>query len=261
MVLISRKTIREYGKGLAVIVLMLIVWECAAVVIHNNYILPSLGEIADVLLHPAEPVLGGASLIANTWVSLKEVLTGFLCAAVLAIPLGLLIGWSGEIQAYLNPAVQVLRPVPPIAWMPFAIAWFGIGINSILFIIVMGAFFPILINTIDGVQGIRIRWVEVAEMFHATTFEKLRTVVLPGALPRIWTGLRVSFAIAWMCVVAAEMLPGTTAGLGFLIMYAYNLGQLNVIGAGIVIIGIIGLGADMLFRAGQTRFFSWEGKE
>jgi len=261
MVLISKQTIREYGKGLAVIVLLLVAWECAAVIIDNNYILPSLEDIADVLLHPAESVLGGESLIANALVSLKEVLTGFFLAAVLAIPLGLLIGWSSEIQAYLNPAIQVLRPIPPIAWMPFAIAWFGIGINSILFIIAMGAFFPILINTVDGVLGIRIRWIEVAEMFHATTFEKLRTVIFPGALPRIWTGLRVSFAIAWMCVVAAEMLPGTTAGLGFLIMYAYNLGQLAVIGAGMVVIGIIGLGADMLFRAGKTKFFSWEGKE
>jgi len=261
MVLISKQAIREYGKGLAVIVLFLVIWEVAAVIIDNNYILPSLEAIADVLLHPFEPVLGGASLMANTLVSLKEVLTGFFCAAALAIPLGLLIGWSSEVQAYLNPVIQILRPIPPIAWLPFAIAWFGIGINSILFIIVMGAFFPILINTVDGVQGIRIRWIEVAVMFHATTFEKLRTVIFPGALPRIWTGLRVSFGIAWMCVVAAEMLPGTTAGLGFLIMYAYNLGQLNVIGAGMVIIGIIGLGADMIFRAGQTKFFGWEGKE
>ena len=261
MVLISKQKRREYLKGLAVIVLLLVVWECAAIIIDNNYILPSLEDIAAVLLHPFESVLGGESLIANTMVSLKEVLTGFFIAAALAIPLGLLIGWSSEIQAYLNPAIQVLRPIPPIAWMPFAIAWFGIGINSILFIIAMGAFFPILINTVDGVLGIRIRWIEVAEMFHATTSEKLRTVIFPGALPRIWTGLRVSFAIAWMCVVAAEMLPGTTAGLGFLIMYAYNLGQLAVIGAGMVIIGIIGLGADMLFQAGKAKFFSWEGKE
>jgi len=261
MVLVSRQTIRDYGKGFAVIVLLLVIWEIAAQVIDNNYILPSLWAIADVLLHPAQPVLGGESLIANTLVSLKEVLTGFLCAAALAIPIGLIIGWSSEAQAYLNPAIQILRPIPPIAWMPFAIAWFGIGINSILFIIALGAFFPILINTVDGVLGIRVRWIEVADMFHATTFEKMRTVIFPGSLPRIWTGLRVSFAIAWMCVVAAEMLPGTTAGLGFLIMYAYNLGQLDVIGAGMVVIGIIGLGADFLFRAGQARFFGWEGKE
>jgi len=261
MVLISKQNIRDYGKGLAVIILLLLVWEVAALVIQNSYILPTLGEIFAVLLHPLAPVLGGESLIENTLVSLREVLTGFFCAAALAIPLGIMIGWSTEARAYLNPVIQILRPVPPIAWMPFAIAWFGIGINSVLFIIIMGAFFPILINTVDGVQGVRQQWIEVAKMFHATEFEQVRTVVVPGALPVIWTGLRVAFGVAWMCVVAAEMLPGTTAGLGFLIMYAYNLGQLQVIGAGMIIIGLIGLGADFLFRAGKSRFFSWQGKE
>lgn len=252
---------REYAKGLALIVLLLLIWEGAALVIQNNYILPKLGEIATVLFNPGVPVLGGESLIANSWQSIREVLTGFFIAAALAIPLGLLIGWSKEVSSYLNPTVQILRPVPPIAWMPFAIAWFGIGMHSIIFIIFMGAFFPILINTIDGVNGVRKQWIEVAEMLRATPFEQIRTVVVPGALPVIWTGLRVSFGVAWMCVVAAEMLPGTSAGLGFLIMYAYNLGQLQVIGAGMIIIGIIGLGADALFRAGQMKFFSWQGRE
>ena len=261
MVLISRQTLIEYGKGFLVIVLLLVAWEGLALLIQNNYILPNLGAIFSVLLHPAEPILGGQSLIANTLVSLREVLTGFLVAAALAIPFGLLIGWSREIQVYFNPVIQILRPVPPIAWMPFAIAWFGIGFNSILFIIAIGAFFPILINTIDGVQGVRKRWIEVSEMFHATIFEQLKTVVFPGALPMIWTGLRVSFGVAWMCVVAAEMLPGTSAGVGFLIMYAYNLGQIQVIGAGMVIIGIIGLGADIIFRAGQARLFGWQGRD
>ena len=261
MELISRHKVRNYAKGLFVILLLLVAWEIAAILINNSYILPRLGEIAAVLATPLQPVLGGESLVANTLVSLREVLTGFACAAAIAIPLGLLIGGSGEVRAYLNPAIQILRPIPPIAWMPFAIAWFGIGFDSILFIIVFGAFFPILINTIDGVEGVRRRWIEVAEMFHATPLEKVTTVVFPGASPMIWTGLRVSFGIAWMCVVAAEMLPGTTAGLGYLIMYAYNLGQLQVIGAGMVIIGIIGLGADFLFRAGQVRFFSWQGRD
>jgi len=244
-----------------VIVLILVAWQGAAMVIQNNYILPEIGEIGGVLLSPVVPILGGQSLLANMLVSLREVLTGFFCAAALAIPLGLLIGWSAEVRAYLNPVIQILRPVPPIAWMPFAIAWFGIGFKSILFIIALGAFFPILINTVDGVERVQKRWIEVAEIFHATFFEKFRTVVIPGALPTIWTGLRVSFGVAWMCVVAAEMLPGTTAGLGFLIMYAYNLGQLQVIGAGMIVIGIIGIGADALFRAGQARLFGWQGRD
>jgi NitT/TauT family transport system permease protein len=260
MVLKHRKAISQAAKGLVVIVLFLVIWEIAAIIIDNNYILPRLGAILQVLFHPAASVLGGASLVENAIVSLREVLTGFLCAAAVAIPLGLLIGNSKEVDSYLNSFIQVLRPVPPIAWMPFAIAWFGIGFQSIIFIIFMGAFFPILINTVEGVHGVRTQWIDVALMFRATLFEKVRTVVFPGAMPVIWTGLRVAFAIAWMCVVAAEMLPGTSAGLGFMIMYAYNLGQLQVIGAGMVVIGLIGLGADAVFRAGQARFFHWQGR-
>jgi NitT/TauT family transport system permease protein len=260
MVRNNKQTVSDMAKGLAVIVLFLIIWEIAAIIINNNYILPRLGDILLVLVHPLAPVLGGASLAQNAAVSLREVLTGFFCAVAIAVPLGLLIGTSKEVDSYLNAFIQMIRPVPPIAWMPFAIAWFGLGFTSIVFIIFMGAFFPVLINTIDGVHGVRTQWTDVARMFRATSFERVRTVVVPGAMPVIWTGLRVAFAVAWMCVVAAEMLPGTSAGLGFMIMYAYNLGQLQVIGAGMVIIGIIGLGADLLFRAGQARFFHWQGR-
>ena len=261
MVLKQRETISRVAKGLVAIVIFLVIWEIAALAINNNYILPRLGAIVQVLVHPAAPVLGGSSLVANAIVSIREVLTGFFCAAAVAIPLGLLIGNSKEVDSWLNSFIQVLRPVPPIAWMPFAIAWFGLGFSSIIFIISMGAFFPILINTIDGVHGVRNHWIDVARMFRATLPERVRTVVFPGAMPVIWTGLRVAFAIAWMCVVAAEMLPGTSAGLGFMIMYAYNLGQLQVIGAGMVVIGLIGLGADTVFRAGQARLFHWQGRE
>jgi NitT/TauT family transport system permease protein len=260
MVRNNKQTISKMAKGLAFIVLFLIIWEVAAIIINNNYILPRLGDIILVLVHPLASILGGASLAQNAAVSLREVITGFFCAVAAAVPLGLLIGTSKEVDSYLNSFIQMIRPVPPIAWMPFAIAWFGLGFESIIFIIFMGAFFPILINTIDGVHGVRTQWTDVARMFRATPFEKVLTVIVPGAMPVIWTGLRVAFAVAWMCVVAAEMLPGTSAGLGFMIMYAYNLGQLQVIGAGMVVIGLIGLGADALFRAGQTRFFHWQGR-
>lgn len=253
--------LRNAGKGLLVIVIFLLAWEVAAIAIDNNYILPRLGTIFEVLIHPFVPVLGGLSLIGNALVSIREVLTGFFIAVLLAVPIGLFIGNSKSLNAYFNPIVQILRPVPPIAWMPFAIAWFGIGFHSIVFIIFMGAFFPLLVTTIDGVHGVRRQWIDVADMFRATRFEKVATVITPGAMPVIWTGLRVAFGVAWMCVVAAEMLPGASAGLGFLIMYAYNLGQLQVIGAGMVVIGIIGLGADFLFRAGQSRLFSWQGRD
>jgi NitT/TauT family transport system permease protein len=261
MVHTHKQRIREYGKGLSIIFLLILAWGALALVIQNNFILPPLRDMLVVLLHPAEPVLGGASLMENTLVSLREVLTGFLAAAAIGIPLGLFIGSSANARSYLNPVIQILRPVPPIAWMPFAIAWFAIGFQSVIFIIFMGAFFPILISTTDAVQGVRRQWVDVAVMFKATDLERMTTVIVPGALPVTWSGLRVAFGVAWMCVVAAEMLPGTSAGLGFLIMYAYNLGQLQVIGAGMIIIGLIGLSADALFQVVQFKFFAWRGRD
>ena len=248
-------------KGIAIPVLIVVIWQVLSVSINNSFILPGWNEIIPILIHPMDPLYGGASLYENSIVSLQRVFTGFLLAVVLAIPLGLVCGWSKSAEDYVNPIIQILRPVPPIAWMPLAIAWFKIGFGSLTFIILIGSFFPILISTIEGVRAIRIRWLEVAETLGATTGEKFKTVVIPGALPSIWTGLRLAFGVAWMCLVAAEMLPGTSAGLGYLIMYAYNLGQIQVIIAGMIVIGVIGIVSDYLFRLGQARLFSWQGKE
>jgi len=142
-----------------------------------------------------------------------------------------------------------------------ALAWFKIGLTSIVFIIFIGAFFPILLNTIDGVKAVKKTWVEVAMTLGAGERQILLKVLLPGAAPTIWTGLRVGFGIAWMCVVAAEWLPGISQGLGYLILYAYNFGQTNLIIAGMVVIGIIGLAIDLVFKSVERKWFSWRDLE
>lgn len=248
-------------KGLAIPVLIILIWQVLSMYIQNSFILPGWEIIIPVLIHPAEPLFGGASLFENSIISLQRVLYGFLLAVAIAVPLGLVCGWSRSAEDYVNPIIQILRPVPPIAWMPLAIAWFKIGFGSLIFIIFIGSFFPVFISTIEGVRSIRIRWLEVAQTLGATTLEKFKTVVIPGALPSIWTGLRLAFGVAWMCLVAAEMLPGTSAGLGYLIMFAYNLGQIQVIVAGMIVIGVIGIVSDYIFRIGQTKLFGWQGKE
>jgi NitT/TauT family transport system permease protein len=247
--------------GVAIPVVAIIIWEICAVVINNSFILPRLGEILPVLAHPFNDLMGCGSLAENAVISLKRVLTGFFLAVAVAVPVGVLMGRYQPAWALFNPFFQLLRPVPPLAWMPLAIAWFQIGGGSMIFIIFLGAFFPLLLATIDGVRGVRNTWCEVAESLGATKVETFATVVLPGALPVIWNGCRISFGIAWMCVVAAEMMPGVTAGLGFLIMYAYNMGQIQIIVAGMVVIGIIGLGVDFVFRAVDTRYLSWRALE
>ncbi|NLW76472.1 MAG: ABC transporter permease [Methanomicrobiales archaeon] len=255
------KRFHGFLKGLAIPVGIILIWQVLSIYIQNSFILPGWETIIPVLIHPFEPLFGGASLYQNSFISLQRVLNGFFLAVLIGVFLGLFCGWSKSAEDYVNPIIQILRPVPPIAWMPLAIAWFKIGFGSLIFIIFIGSFFPVFISTIEGVRSVRVRWLEVAQTLGATTLEIFKTVVIPGALPSIWTGLRLAFGVAWMCLVAAEMLPGTSAGLGYLIMFAYNLGQIQVIVAGMIVIGVIGIVADYFFRMGQTKLFNWQGKE
>jgi NitT/TauT family transport system permease protein len=242
---------------------IIIGWEVLAIVLDNQFILPRLESVFSVLINPfsGELTFGSGSLVDNAIISLERVIAGFLVAAALAIPLGIGMGRSVIIHDLFDSLMQLLRPIPPLAWVPLALAWFKIGIFSMVFIIGMGAFFPILLNTLDGVKGVKKTWVEAAEILGAKERQILSRVILPGAAPTIWTGLRVGFGIAWMCVVAAEMMPGTNSGLGYLIISSYNFGQVPVIIAGMIVIGLIGIGFDYLFRIVDKRSFGWRELE
>ncbi len=242
-------------------ILFLVAWEVAAILIDNPFILPTIESVAAVLITPFAPILGTGSLVENAAVSLARVLTGFLIGAALAIPLGVAMGRWPIVEELVDPLVQIFRPVPPLAWVPLALAWFRIGLTSMVFIIALGAFFPVLLNTLDGVRSVKRTWVEAAMTLGATERQLLGRVILPGALPTIWTGMRVGFGIAWMCVVAAEMMPGTNSGLGYLILYSYNFSQVQVIVAGMIVIGLIGLLIDIALRQVELRRFRWRELE
>ncbi|MDD5188609.1 MAG: ABC transporter permease [Methanoregula sp.] len=247
--------------GIILPIFIILVWEAAAIIINNPFYLPKIESVIPVLIHPfsTDYTLGTGSLVDNALVSIERVIIGFGIAAVVAIPLGIGMGRSSWINDFFDTTLEMLRPIPPLAWVPLALAWFRLGIASIVFIIFIGSFFPILLNTIDGVRGVKKTWIEVGTTLGASEWQVLVKTVVPGAAPTVWTGLRVGFGIAWMCVVAAEILPGPTSGLGYLIMYAYNLGQMNVIIAGMITIGLIGLAIDLLFRLVEDRFFRWRG--
>lgn len=245
--------------GAVLPILIIIGWEIAAILIDNEFILPRVESVLAILAAPTIDILGSGSLIDNALLSIERVLMGFGLAAAVGIPVGIVMGYWRRAEDFLDPAIQLFRPIPPLAWIPLALAWFKTGLVSMTFIIFIGAIFPVLLNTVDGVKSVNRTWVESAFTFGATQPQILRKVILPAALPTVWTGLRLGFGIAWMCVVAAEMLPGTTSGLGYLIMYAYNWGQSQVIIAGMIVIGLIGLGIDGLFRAIENREFRWRG--
>ena len=250
---------RKYLK-IVLPIILIFGWETVAILLNNPFILPRIETVIAVLLEPTKNILGSGSLLEGAGLSLYRVLLGFLTAAAVAIPLGILMGRYPMVQDLADGVIQVFRPIPPLAWLPVALAWFKIGLTSIVFIIFIGAFFPIVLNTIAGVKSVNRTWLETATVYGASGRQIMTKVVLPAAAPTIWTGLRVSLGIAWQCVVAAEMLPGTTSGLGYMIMAAYNLGQMQVIIAGMIVIGFISLVLDALFREVEVRMFAWQGR-
>ncbi|HUL61700.1 MAG TPA: ABC transporter permease, partial [Methanocella sp.] len=186
------------------ILFVILLWEIATGVLHlfKPIILPAPDEVLTAAIGLART----GQLFEDAGWSLLRVLLGFLVAAVVAIPVGVTMGWSRMASYVVDPVIEILRPIPPIAWIGLAILWFGLGINSAIFLVFIGAFFPILLNTISGVRNVDRKLIEVACTFGARDYDVLKKVVIPAALPTIYTGMRVGMGIGWMCVVAAEMI-------------------------------------------------------
>lgn len=203
---------------------------------------------------PLQVVTGTLELVADgtLWEhigsSLMRVGTGFLLAVIVAVPLGL---WMGRVDAAyttLNPVFQILRPISPIAWIPLAILWFGVGNASPIFLIFIAAVFPVIVQTAAGVHTIEKRYLRAAENFGAPRAKLLRQVIFPAVLPDLIVGMRISLGVAWLVVVAAEMIA-LRSGLGYLIMDSRNAGnRYDLVIAGMIIIGLIGLLLDGLMR-------------
>lgn len=180
--------------------------------------------------------------------SLFRVASGYLLAVFVGIPLGLLMGWFGRARLAFNPAIQVLRPISPIAWIPIAILWFGVSDLAPIFLIFLASLFPITTAAMAAVQNIQLVYIRAARNFGITGLALFKKVVFPAALPQILTGLRLALGVAWLVVVAAEMIA-VNSGLGYLIIDARNAGKrYDLVVAGMVLIGLIGLGLDFLVR-------------
>ena len=187
-------------------------------------------------------------LLGDSLASLYRVTWGFLLAAATAIPLGLVVGWSTRSFWAMNPIIQGLRPISPIAWIPFAILWFGIGDGAGVFLIFLSSFFPICVGTMAGVRNISLVHQRSAANFGVSGFELMRRVVLPGAMPQIITSLRIALGVAWLVIVAAEMC-GMDSGLGYLINDARFMGnRYDLVAATMMVIGLIGIVLDLLIR-------------
>jgi ABC-type nitrate/sulfonate/bicarbonate transport system permease component len=191
--------------------------------------------------------------------SLYRVAMGFAFAALLGIPLGLLMGGSPRLRRIVNPVIELLRPIPPLAWIPIAILWFGIGMKSAAFIIFLGAFFPILLNTVSGVVSINPIYFEAARTLNAKPKHIFFKVLLPGAVPSIFVGTRIGVGIGWMTLVAAEFTGVKSGyGLGYMIMTARDIQRPDEILAGMLIIGLIGVLINSALRVCESRIVRWQ---
>lgn len=180
--------------------------------------------------------------------SLRRVAVGFGAAVIMGIPLGLTLGWYPKANHVVNPIMQVLRPISPIAWIPVAIIFFGVGDRAAIFLIFLGAFFPIVVTCVTGVTNVPSVFRRAGRNFGLTPPQLLAKIVFPAALPQIIVGLRIALGIAWLVVVAAEMIA-VNSGLGYLVIDARNAGKrYDLVVAAILLIGIIGLALDFCFR-------------
>jgi NitT/TauT family transport system permease protein len=228
---------------LGVAALFVLAWH-AAVTLSGSAIFP---KPLNVLAGMAELARRGV-LVKYVVASLFRVASGFLLALVVGVPLGLLLGWFARAFRAFNPAIQVLRPISPIAWIPVAILWFGVSDMAPVFLIFLASLFPIMTATMSAVQNIQLVYLRAANNFGATRMTLFRTVVFPAAMPQVITGVRIALGVAWLVVVAAEMIA-VNSGLGYLIIDARNAGmRYDLVVAGMVMIGLIGLALDLLVR-------------
>ena len=203
----------------------------------------------------AAGMIASGELFYHMIASLKREVFAFLFAAA-AIPLGIAMGWWRQVYSQVNPIMEILRPIPPLAWIPLSILWFGLGDEQNEFIIFLGMFFPILVNTIVGVKNIDPNLVRAARSLGAPEHKVLIRIVLKGALPQIITGVRIGLGVGWMALVAAELV-GASSGLGFLINDARSMLRTDTITVGMLTIGLIGLLIDTAIRVLSRRLLPW----
>ncbi len=265
--------------GLILPLLILSIWEYFAIKVDNPALLPRVEAVVDRLIHPFTDLLDTGSFVHHILTSAVRVLIGFAIAAIIGIPLGLLVGRFLLFHRIFTPIIEVLRPLCPIAWIPFAMAIFKtytiadiFGAHytttifgqiqlGMLFVIFYGGFFPIFLNTIHGVSSVRNIFIESALLLGATPRQLFSKVILPSAGPAILTGIRVGLGISWMVIIAAEMLPGSDAGIGYLIMFSYELAEMDILIASMILIGAVGALLSYGVKVISDRTSKWQAME
>ena len=253
--------LRLKGVLLALVVplALLLGWHLA-VKAGMTRLIPSPADVAEYMVDFA---VGGiwddafsATLHIHLFASMTRVYGGFALAALVAVPLGLLIGRNEKVRGLLDPFLQLMRPIPVTAWLPLSMILFGLGPRSAFFLVFLGAFYPILLNTVFGVRSVEKRLFEAASMLGCSGTAQFFRVVLPASLPSIFTGLRLGLGLAWFVIVVGEM-TGVPQGLGAVIMDGRTLSRTELVICGMIVIGVAGFISDRIIVALMNRLLRW----
>lgn len=222
--------------------LFFVVWQLASKFgIFNPRLLPPPTKILETLIFKfGNPEPDGNILFVNILASLQVALSGFVLAIVIGVPLGLVMGWYPAVERFMRPIFELIRPVPPIAWIPLVVVWFGIGLKAKALIIFFTAFVPCVINSYTGIKLTNQTYINVSKTFGASNFEIFRKVGIPYSLRMVFSGIRVALNNSWSTLVAAEMLAAS-AGLGYMIQLGRTIARPDIVIVGMAVIG--GLGA------------------
>ena len=255
----AAERLRAIGLGAGFPLLLILLWD-RAVAMTGTRLIPSPREVAVMMYDFSfggvyDDAFSGTILI-HVWKSMTRVYGGFFLAALIGIPLGLMIGRVKFLRQLLDPTINLLRPIPVTAWLPLSMIFFGLGPNAAIFLVFLGAFYPILLNTIFGVRSVDARLFEAAAMLGCSGSAMFRQVVLPASLPAIFNGLRIAHGFAWILIVVGEM-TGVPTGLGSVVMDGRTLSRTDLVITGMIVIGVCGFLSDRLIVLLGNRLLQW----
>ena len=241
-------------------VLLAIWWAVAAAQWISPLFLPAPGQVLQKLIAIASPQgFMDATLWQHLAASLTRIVVALLAATIIGIPVGIAMGLSPTVRGILDPLIELYRPVPPLAYLPLMVIWFGIGETSKVLLIYLAIFAPVAMSALAGVKSAQQVRIRAAQSLGASRTQVLWLVILPGALPEILTGLRIGLGVGWSTLVAAELIAATR-GLGFMVQSAGEFLATDVVLAGIAVIAIIAFGLELGLRALQRRLTPWHGE-
>lgn len=254
-----RDKLRAIALGIGFPILLVLLWH-VGVVYTRTRLIPSPRDVA-VMMY--DFTFGGiyddafsATILTHILKSMERVYGGFFLAALIGIPLGLMIGRIKILRELLDPTINLLRPIPVTAWLPLSMIFFGLGPNAAIFLVFLGAFYPILLNTTFGVRSVDPRLFEAAAMLGCTGSAMFQQVIFPASLPAIFNGLRIAHGFAWILIVVGEM-TGVPTGLGSVVMDGRTLSRTDLVVTGMIVIGACGFITDRLIVLIGNRVLKW----